>query len=594
MSRKSPAKPKSRRFTLYRAQTAPAATAAAPRELVEVSLLLERRKPLPPVKPGQHLTHEALRKTYGAPAADLQTVRKFAAENGLTVVEEDARLQAMSSSVRLSGSLEDVRRAFDVEDLGFHQVGTRNLLSHTGAVRLPAELRGIVRGVIGLDESIQVERHMAARPHLAPAKPKASGRRKALTAGQEDRVYTVPEIARLYDFPERRGEGQCIGVIELFGGFKQEDMEQYFSGTVSGAPLKCPEFEVVGTNAPGQDVVSDMEVAMDLQIVGSVCNDARIVVYLQSGTPQPPTLKTFFDVLRSAVFDEENRPSVLSISWGYSENTDQLRQDWAEAFDELLQIAAHLGITVVSSCGDQGSFAPPLTDSSASWSPAVFVVSSNPYVLACGGTTLQAQDGAITSEVVWNRLGDALQIQTWMTGNPTPNVSTLGMATGGGVSRLWKRPEYQAHAQVPLAASYVWANGMLSRKVPFAGRGVPDVAAVADLRTGVQFVYDGQWVVGGGTSASAPIWASLVLLLNESLSRESGQPVRLGWFNPTLYRLQLEEKADVLRPITQGGNGGFSASAESPWSACAGLGSPKGRTLEAALLRQARSMQRVR
>jgi kumamolisin len=53
-----------------------------------------------------------------------------------------------------------------------------------------------------------------------------------------------------------------------------------------------------------------------------------------------------------------------------------------------------LGVTVCCSSGDDGS-QDHVDDGHAH-------VESSPYVLACGGTTLQVSDNAVTGEVVWN------------------------------------------------------------------------------------------------------------------------------------------------------------------------------------------------
>jgi hypothetical protein len=73
-----------------------------------------------------------------------------------------------------------------------------------------------------------------------------------------------------------------------------------------------------------------------------------------------------------------------------------------------------------------------------------------PPVLACGGTRLNTSNGALTSEVVWNEL-----------------ASQEG-ATGGGVSKIFPIPSYQASAGVPKQP-----------ETNFAGRGFPTSRALA-------------------------------------------------------------------------------------------------------------------
>ena len=42
--------------------------------------------------------------------------------------------------------------------------------------------------------------------------------------------YTPQEFAKLYSFPSSpdAGQGQCIAIIELGGGFRQSDLNTYF------------------------------------------------------------------------------------------------------------------------------------------------------------------------------------------------------------------------------------------------------------------------------------------------------------------------------------------------------------------------------
>jgi kumamolisin len=105
------------------------------------------------------------------------------------------------------------------------------------------------------------------------------------------------------------------------------------------------------------------------------------------------------------------------------------------------------------------------------------------------------------------------------------------------------------------------------------GRGLPDVAAHADLKMGYLVRVDGVNTVLGGTSASTPLWAGLVARLNEALG------FRVGYLNPYLYN-ELTRKG-VFRSITRGNNGAYEA--RQGWDACTGWGSPHGSKLLDAL-----------
>jgi kumamolisin len=239
------------------------------------------------------------------------------------------------------------------------------------------------------------------------------------------------------------------------------------------------------------------------------------------------------------VHDTVNKPSVISISWGGPE--DSWTQQSADAMLQAVTDAAAVGVTVTAAAGDDGA-----TDGVSDNKLHVDLPACLPPVLACGGTRLNTSNGVLTSEVVWNEL-----------------ASQEG-ATGGGVSKIFPIPSYQASAGVPKQP-----------ETNFAGRGVPDVAGDADPVTGYAVRVDGKNTVIGGTSAVAPLWAGLTALINQQLGRP------LGFMQPVIY--QIGESA--FRDITSGNNGGYSAGVG--WDPCTGLGIPNGTALVNALMGRA-------
>jgi len=134
-----------------------------------------------------------------------------------------------------------------------------------------------------------------------------------------------------------------------------------------------------------------------------------------------------------------------------------------------------------------------------------------------------------------------------------PNSPTQG--TGGGVSSLFDRPD--------------WQRGVAPGQDP-GRRLTPDVAAVADPFTGVRIVLNQQEVVGGGTSQSAPIWAGMAAVMNQYLISNGGRA--LGDLNPTLYRIAAGAPLPGFRDITLGGNA--VADAGPGYDLVTGLGTP--------------------
>jgi kumamolisin len=207
------------------------------------------------------------------------------------------------------------------------------------------------------------------------------------------------------------------------------------------------------------------------------------------------------------------------------------------SFDQALQTAAALGVTVCCASGDNGS-----GDGVGDGEAHVDFPASSPFALGCGGTKLTASGNTISSEVVWNESSDS--------------------ATGGGVSDFFPVPDYQNAISIPSA-----------NQGGHKGRGVPDVGGDADPATGYQVRVDGQEFVIGGTSAVAPLWAGLIALMNQKL----GHPV--GFLNPLLYG-SLSGNGS-FQDITKGSNGAYTS--KSGWDACTGWGSPNGKDLLSAL-----------
>jgi kumamolisin len=428
-----------------------------------------------------------------------------------------ARLRVVETSrerrtVKLSGRVADASQAFGVELDRYDHPEHGSIRGRTGPLYVPADLTGVVEGVFGLDDRPQL------RSHFRIADP------RAVTTS-----YTPVEVAHAYNFPTgATGAGQCVAIIELGGGYQQSDLETYFGDLVLPVPRVTAVSVDGATNSPQGDPSSaDGEVLLDIEVAGAIAPDARLAVYFA-----PNTDRGFIDAVTTAVHDQDNAPSVVSISWGGPESTWTAQAQ--TALDQAFTDAATLGVTVCAAAGDSGS-----GDGVGDGRAHADFPASSPHVLACGGTRLDPSG----SEMVWND-------------------GASGGATGGGVSDTFDLPQWQSSAGVPTSAN--WGGRV--------GRGVPDVSGDADPQTGYQVVVDGQRATFGGTSAVAPLWASLIALLNE----QRGAPV--GFLNPVLYG-----RADsALRDITSGNNdlGDAPAYSAGPgWDACTGLGSPDGAAL---------------
>jgi kumamolisin len=279
-----------------------------------------------------------------------------------------------------------------------------------------------------------------------------------------------------------------------------------------------------------------------------------MVVYF---TPDA-TDDSFLDAITKAVHDTDNNPSVISISWGGPEGPNTSTQAFQQQFDEALQAAAMLGITVCVASGDNWA----ADELPLPWDGLAHVdfPASSPFALACGGTRLIANGAAIAEESVWN------QHEARFDQNTAPDGS-FGSG-GGGVSDTFPLPGYQNGANVPRSVNPSGKNG----------RGVPDVSGAADPETGYNIFFQGQPAQEGGTSAVAPLWAALIARINQKLGG------RVGFINPQLYALAANSGA--FHDVVDGDNectfqsfNNVGYAAGPGWDACSGLGSPNGSAL---------------
>jgi kumamolisin len=492
-------------------------------EKLTVSIRVRRRQDAPPVPglkdygpnvPRQRFSREEFAAKFGASQADLDRVAQFGRSYGLEVVESSVARR----TIVLSGTVEQMNRAFAV-DLGRYESPRGNYRGREGAVHIPRELIDVVQSVFGLDNRLMARRASGNGPYsLAPR-----------------------QVAGLYQFPLNiNATGQTVGLIEFGGGYRESDVQEYFSSQGLLTPSVAPVAVDGVTNSPGSS--GDLEVALDIEVAGSVAQGAAIVVYFAPGTEGG-----WVDVVTTAIMGENlpagwNAPSVISISWGLSELEKSGDPSWTQAaFDAMSQTfeeAAMLGITVFVSSGDNGSDCRVGNHRAHVNYPA-----SDPWVTSCGGTTIKNINGNNFTELTWNEGGKHDGV------------------TGGGISDIFGMPPWQR-----------WANVPVSVNDGHTGRGVPDIGGYAD---GYKIYVDGAWQDGvWGTSEAAPFYAGLMILINAAVA----DPV--GYINPILYNLSYDR---VFRDIDDGGSNAESGApgytSVAGWDACTGWGSVNGSAL---------------
>ncbi|GJC97742.1 pro-kumamolisin [Colletotrichum higginsianum] len=274
---------------------------------------------------------------------------------------------------------------------------------------------------------------------------------------------------------------------------------------------------------------------LDAQVMLGIGYPTRLVTY-STGGPLPPynpdpsfpenTNEPFLAWLQHVLAQPE-LPAVISTS---------------RVCNGFAQLGAR-GVTVVFGSGDWGVGAPGTCHAPNGTAPR-FVArfpESCPY-----GTSVAATRGINPQRVAYNERN--------------------GFVSGGGFSEYFPRPSYQDHA----VSSYMTRlGGKHDGLYNPHGRAYPDVAAMGYR---IMTIWNGTTRVVDGTSASAPIFAAVVALVNDALVAE-GKPT-LGFLNPWLY---AGGGAKAFRDITVGSATGCDTDgfpAVEGWDAASGFGTP--------------------
>jgi len=536
-----------------------------PNETISVTLYA-RRNPHPPgeVKavherlagelPGErrYLNRTEFNQLFGASPKDMEKIKSWAKANALRVVGEDISKR----QVCVEGKIGDFSKAFDTSFHDYEHPTLGKFRGRTGDIFIADDLYKVIDGVFGLDtRPIGHPRFRKSRIVEVPLKAKKTTALPSVAdlASEFPGAFLPTTVAKLYNYPANTdGSGQNIAVFAFngppgpdhHGGYNLGAVQTYFQSVVGVTPPVIQDVVIQGKgNFPGPDTPateqrgdSTGEVMLDLCIAGAVCPGAKIFMYFTEFTS-----KGWVDAIHDAVAGKNNI-SVITISYGNPEQDPNSlwTQMGVKLTDQAFEAAAALGITICCSSGDDGS-----SDAGGGKAEVDFPASS-PNVLAVGGTKLKASKNKISSEVVWNEIRQQMG------------------ASGGGISTVFSKPPYQDGVKIPPSVNPPHQ----------IGRGVPDVAAVGDPETGVIIMHvDGKSLDAvGGTSASAPLWAGLIIRLNQALK------ARCGFLNQLLY---TKMTTGVLRDITKGNNGAYESA--KGWDACTGFGSPDGQKLLKAL-----------
>ncbi|MGO4456041.1 putative Ig domain-containing protein [Streptomyces sp. M-16] len=323
--------------------------------------------------------------------------------------------------------------------------------------------------------------------------------------------YGPTDLQSAYALSASAGAGATVAIIDAYDDPNAEsDLAAYRSQyglpactTANGCFKKVDQNG--GTSYPTADAGWAGEISLDVDMVSAVCPQCHILLVEAN---QPSMADLGAAVNRAVTMGAK----YVSNSYGGGEDSTDPASD-ASYFN-------HPGVAITVSSGDSGY--------------GVEYPAASQYVTAVGGTSLSRAGGTTRgwSESVWG-------------------TSSGGNGAGSGCSGYTTKPSWQTDSGC-------------------AKRTVADVSAVADPATGLA-VYDSYqasgWNVYGGTSASAPIIASVYAL--------AGTPAAGSY--PSSYPYAHTAS---LNDVTSGANGscsgGYLCTAKAGYDGPTGLGTPNG------------------
>ena len=263
------------------------------------------------------------------------------------------------------------------------------------------------------------------------------------------------------------------------------------------------------------------------------------------------------------------------MSWG---GTESWYVTYYNCTESLFRTLTLKGITLINSSGDKGYKSRGTCASPAAQYPA-----TSAYVTTVGATMLST----LAAEVCMNQYGPTSCSTQAAAEIVCSLCSGSSITSGGGFSVSIMAPAYMTAVQAAYlnnstAAMTAFQNAQNTTAGYTGQRGYPDIALLGNLypvyADGVQHVQD-------GTSASAPLFAAMVTLLNQARQQAGMGP--MGYITPFLYNMGVKFPQlfnDVVVGDNSCGENGDAVGQCGPdqfypaalgWDATTGLGSPR-------------------
>lgn len=535
--------------------------------------------------------------SYGADRATYDKIRDAvgkivnpASSNKSTPADLATRAGYLSSpedrTIWLTLSDKQFRNLFGTQLLTVTPPGAESFPAWGGNLSLPDGIAAAVGGVWVEEKSTILDPEV-----LDPTAVPPSGDFPGIGNGKNGAQATPAAVAANYSFPTAPNTPD-IALVEVNLPASQvkktRDNLNDYRHSLGLPKLTSTDFQVdtspVGSKAQG---ALSPELALDVSVVSGAApnSNLRIYGYQTNKGSKPNTadvLGTPFNAYQRAFFDPNGAAPVLSSSASLSfQPTPDSPFQWA--WQQLFIDGALANVSVHLSAGDQGS-SGDIPNGAAN----VPNSQSSPMALVVGGTSIADLFTALAhpedpklSDPTLNALADAVTgrhdtpldlTDLWglVAAGLTTLPSNLPVTPPGDpttllqklVETVWQRNQLTGSAEIPPLQYDFGANltglGGVADGVPIPSyqssfglgtmtdgeRGTPDVSALA----GGDYWYDvlnpkydpkssdkdkALTTGDGGTSAAAPLWASLTAQFDAAFA-DQGLP-QLGFYNDLLY-----------------------------------------------------------
>ncbi len=485
-------------------------------------------------------------------ATDIQKIVTYLQQQGLTV----SQTYATNAALTVDGRAAQVEQAFNLQ-LQQYQNANGTFYSPDKSPTLPANLQGLISNISGLNSDTPLPCAVTGKcgyiTHLGSIVTPLGGPTPSHVGVNGDCTFAITgtpiigggngsplllwsDLRQAYGLNTLAAQGfdggsTTIGMVE-FDPYSRQDVQNYMLCAGTFDPNRLENVDVVPGLQPGSGVG---EATLDVEMAaGMTSKTTKILTYNAPNNAQWEA--EFQDILNRAASDK--KVNVLSVSYGDFEQ--DLTPTYREAVNNTMQLLAAEGISTFVASGDCGAYG-----SGHFGAKMVDFPASAPWAIAVGGTQLTTDAlGNRQSEVVW--------------GNPSPDQTACNntWGSGGGVST---EPSFTIPS---------WQKGPgVFNQYSTGARQVPDVAAAA---INISIYYQGLWLMTGGTSAAAPIWASGMDVVNQALAAKGKAPMGAV---PVIYQMaDSSNGSKIFNDVTQGSNQYYSAT--SGWDFTSGWGSP--------------------